>query len=112
MRPLKSGVALSKWLLRIGLLGFIVIAYLGTFKTFDFSFSFFISAIYLLLATLLFVGGFLVNPGLTVLSGFLIFVFSIYILIRNFSGAIDIVFCTYFIIAAIGFNFLARGNKG
>ena len=112
MRPFRSGVSLSKWLLRIGLLGFIVIAYLNGLKTFDFSFTFFISAIYILLATLLFVGGFLVRPGLTVLSGFFIFGFSIYIMIRSFSGAIDITFCSYFIIAAIGFNFLARGNKG
>lgn len=112
MRPYKSGITLANWLLRIGLLGFIVIEYLGAIKPFLINQAFIIAAIYIILAVMLFVGGFLTRPGLTVFSGFLIFGFSIYIMIKSFSGAINSIFVTYFLIASIGFYFMSKGNKG
>ena len=108
----KTGLPLATWLLRISLLAFIVIGYLGALKSFDFSKDFIIAALYILFAVLLFIGGFLTRPGLTVLSGLLICGFSIYIMIRTYSGAIDTTFVTYFLIASIGFYFLTQGNKG
>jgi hypothetical protein len=111
MEPIKSFVPLAKWFLRVALLIFVYVAYYETVMSFDFSSkSFFIALAMIVMTILLFFGGFLNSPTLTVISGALIFLLSV---AQMFLGGISFaIVLSYFTPAALGFYFLARGNKG
>jgi hypothetical protein len=113
MKPVKSLVPLAKWLLRIAALGIVFKS--GHFSTvIGLSFqgiSFYFSLAFSILAVFLFVGGFLKNSNLTVMSGLLLLVLCIVVLLvqigLSISGVLSIL-----PLAAIGFYFMARGNLG
>ena len=112
MKPLKRGKPLAGWLLRITLAGFIVLIYFHTVQTFNFRApEFYISLIYLLLGAMIMIGGLLNTQGLTVVSGLLIFIFSVYFLIVSFKGAVDFHWMNRFMLAALGFYFMTTGNN-
>jgi len=113
MKPFKAGLPAANWLLRISLLIFLVLRYYDDFISINVtSISYFISAIYVIFSGLLFVGGFFLNPTLTVISGFLIFIVSVYNIVISLRGIISFdVIIVYLLPAAIGFYFFARGNS-
>ncbi len=113
MKPFKAAVPLAKWLLRFALLFLVFVLYFNTVKAFHVkNISFYIAAAYILFGVLLIIGGFISKPGLTVISGLIIFGLSVYKLIVNFGGLLDTGMLHAFILAALGFYFFARGNIG
>ncbi len=110
MEPVKSFLPFGKWLLRIALALIIYIRYMDTTLTFSFnSAGYFISALLVIFGVLLLAGGFTKKSDLTVISGLLIFLLAlIMIFIDGFTVSRLI---THFPASAMGFYFMARGNK-
>lgn len=112
MKPIKSLVPLAKWLLRLAVAAFLIVTFINIFLDFQVQlFNFWIAAFFLLFSVLLVIGGFLYNPALTIVSGFFILVIAIIEMIMIFDGSIYSIY-NYFLPAAAGFYFLARGNSG
>jgi len=112
MKPFKSGAILASWLLRIMLVWFIYRQYLTTFTGFDLSsFNFYVGAAYILFGLLLFAGGFMQKPGLTVAAGLAIFILPLVQLIRDFPESFTGVLLIYLIPLAVGFYFFTSGNN-
>ncbi len=114
MRPVRSASGLAKWLLRIALFAHIFTHYFSKVKGFNFShLGFYIAAIYLLFAALLIIGGFVRKHTLTVLSGLIILLLSVFEMFRIFNDNInnpnDAIM--YFLMASLGLFFLSKGNK-
>jgi hypothetical protein len=111
MKPLKSGLNLANWMFRISLLLFVILLFIGGLKPVNFSNSeFYISAAYLACGALLFFGGFLPKPSLTIISGLILSLMSFGTIFFHFSGKLDIEIANYLIILAIGFYFTCSGN--
>jgi hypothetical protein len=111
MKPFKSGTVIAAWLLRLTLLWFVYQYYFKGFPGFDLkSFTFYIHATYIVFAVLLVVGGFLQKPGLTVVSGLVIFILPVVLLIHAFPKDIMPVVILFLLPVAIGFYFFTHGN--
>jgi hypothetical protein len=112
MQPFKYGQVIAMWLLRITLALYLFLSYINRLSPINFeSIRFYVSLVFVIFAVLLLVGGFLSKPGLTVISGLIIFLLSAYQLIISFNGRIDISLVMYFFPLSIGFFFLCQGNK-
>ncbi len=112
MQPLKSGYSLSNWILRTALFIFIFLLFIESFKTLNFSKKdFYISSIFILSGIFLFIGGFSSKHTLTVVSGALLTVLSIYKIFMVFSGTLNIAIASYLLVLAIGFYFVCSGNQ-
>ena len=113
MKPLKSGLAFSSWLLRIAELTFVLSMFLTAIKQFNYTnISFYVVAGFVLFGVLLFIGGFMSKPALTVISGFVLSGLSVYKIIILFSGSYTSDIASYMIVLAIGFYFVCAGNQG
>lgn len=111
MKPFKSLHSFSRWLLRISLFLYLLVIYLSDLKSLEFSsVSFYFSVVYILFSALLLLGG-VFSQGLTVVSGLVIFLLSLYQLIVSFSGMLTPAQAFYLIPFAIGLLFAASGNK-
>ena len=111
MKPLKSTTPLARWLLRICLAAFIFFTYFASFKTFNLKdINFYFAAVYFVFSALLIIGGFMSKHSMTVLSGLVIFLLSVYQLIKSFSGEINEYLLVYLLPASIAFYFLSTGN--
>lgn len=111
MKPIKSLEPLAKWLLRIGVLLFVVTHYWDFFKKFEIhSIHNLLILLFFLFGALLFVGGFRKNGALTVISGLLVFGISSYFIIKGFAGVFDRDLLLFIFPASIGLFFCAKGN--
>jgi hypothetical protein len=111
MKPLKSGRSLSQWLLRIALLLIIYILYYHLVTTLKMgSLPFFIVLAAVVFGILVFIGGLISKPWLTIISGFGIFAISIYKIVVSFNGVVDHAIIMQCIPMVIGFHFLSYGN--
>lgn len=110
MEPVKSFLPFAKWLLRIALGVIIYTRYMDTALTFTFdTAAYFISTLLVIFGALIIAGGFTKKSDLTVISGLLVFLLAlIMIFIDGFSLTRLI---TNFPASAMGFYFMARGNK-
>lgn len=112
MKPFNSGAVIAAWLLRILLIWFVYKNYFQAFTGFDIKdFSFYVATAYLLFAILVLAGGFMQNPGLTVISGLIIFILPIVQLIRSFPDNPGNVLILYLIPLSVGFYFFTNGNS-
>jgi hypothetical protein len=113
MKPIKSLVPLAKWLLRIAALGIIYKeGHFDTAVTFSFNgLSYFIALLSVIFVIMLFIGGFLKNSNLTVVSGLLILTLSLIILFAQIGFSIPGLL-SILPLGTIGFYFMARGNLG
>jgi len=111
MEPVKSFLPFAKWLLRIALALLIYIRYFDLVETLKFdSAAYFISALLLIFGVLVLIGGFNKKSDLTVISGLLIFLLAlIMVFVDGFSFNRLLI---HFPVSAMGFYFMARGNKG
>ncbi|MEX0986816.1 MAG: hypothetical protein WD052_05005 [Bacteroidales bacterium] len=111
MRPQKSFVSLAKWLLRIALAIIVFSLYFDRISDLDFSsLIWYISVFMVLFTILLIVGVFVKKESLTVISGLVVAVLSV---IMIFMGNVDLdAIVTHCAPLAIGFYFMARGNRG
>ncbi|MBN2613855.1 MAG: hypothetical protein JXB00_20020 [Bacteroidales bacterium] len=111
MKPLKTTTPLARWLLRICLAAFLFFTYFSLFKSFNLkSIDFYFAAVYFVFGALIIVGGFLKNHSLTVISGLIIFLLSVYQFIKSFSGELNAGIMVYLLPASIAFYFLSTGN--
>jgi len=111
MKPIKSLEPLSKWLLRIGVLLFVVVHYWADFKNFEIkNLNTVLILLFFLFGVLLFVGGLRKNGSLTVISGLLIFLISSYFIFKGFNGIFDRDLLFFVFPASTGLFFLAKGN--
>ena len=113
MKPLKSGLSFANWLIRLAFILFVVFnfKFLSEIKTFNFSGKeFYLASAFVLFGALLFIGGFMSKPALTVISGFIISGLAIYKIVILFSGAFENL-VSFIIILAIGFYFACAGNS-
>lgn len=111
MKPLKSGISLAKWMLRIALVLYLVVFYHGTLLHIDFlDVSFIFALIYVVAAVALLVGGFRKEDNITVYSALMLMVavaFNIYIdLADGIYGVVN-----HLLPFSIAFFFISNGNK-
>ena len=114
MKAFKAGSQLGNWLLRIALGMYFYFIYFDLFTTFNTSsLHFYLAGFYLLFGLLLLIGGFFHNDSLTVFSGLLLFLLSIFgvISIQWVNNLISADTADYYLIIAISFYFLTKGNK-
>ena len=111
MKPLKSLEPFSKWMLRIGVLLFVIVHYWDDFKKFEINslHSVFI-LLFFLFGVLLFIGGLRKNGSLTVISGLLVFLITGYFIFKGFNGIFDRDLLTFIFPASTGLFFLSKGN--
>ncbi|RPH32511.1 MAG: hypothetical protein EHM93_09140 [Bacteroidales bacterium] len=112
MQPLKSGQVIALWFLRITLALYLFFDNIYSLRQISFeSLRFYIAFAFVIFAILLLVGGFLSKPGLTVISGLIIFLLSAYQLFVSYGGTFDVGLILYLFPLSIGFFFLCQGNK-
>jgi hypothetical protein len=112
MKPFHSGKTLANWLLRFALMAILWVLYFNAASTWNFLSLLFIMAITALCFGILnIMGGLLSKPGLTVVSGLVIFILSIYKLIVSFNGSFDQSFALHLVPLALGFHFFVVGNE-
>jgi len=98
--------------MRLSLAFFVIITFLHTLKAFDIkSIQFYIAAVFTLFAVLLFIGGFLSKPAITVLSGIMLFFASVYEIVILCSSGITADLAIFSVIATMALYFVAAGNK-
>jgi len=112
MQPFKYGQVVAQWLLRLTLVLYLFLGNINGLSRINFeSVRFYITLAFIIFSVLLLVGGFLSKPGLTVISGLVIFLLSVYQLVISFDGRIDVNLVLYLFPLSIGFFFLCQGNK-
>jgi hypothetical protein len=111
MKPFRSVIPFSRWLLRTALFAFLVVTHFQVFKTFNFSnVDFYFAAVYLTFSILLLFGG-IFSEKLTVVSALVILVLALYQLIVSFTGTITNAMVWFIIPISISCYFLASGNR-
>jgi len=111
MKSFNGGKPVANWLLRISLIAILCVLYLNVVTTWNFrNLSFVIAVIALILGLLNMAGGMFSNNGLTVISGLIIFLLSLYKLIISFNGMLNSSFALQLIPLSLGFYFFAYGN--
>lgn len=111
MKPFKSVLPFSRWLLRITLLAYLIVIHFDTFKALNFSsLQFYFAAVFIVFSALLLLGGF-ISESLTVVSALIIIVLSLYQMIVSFTGTITEATVWFLIPLSISFYFLSTGNK-
>jgi hypothetical protein len=112
MKPVKGLQPFATWLMRLAVAFFVFITFFTTLKGFEYkSIQFYVALVYILFGTLLFIGGFMSKPGITVFSGLMLFLVSVYKIIMLFSDGFDPVLALYFLIATVALYFVTAGNK-
>ncbi len=109
MQPIKALLPLSIWLMRIGLILYAYDEYFKTFSKFNLDkVEFYIAALFLVFSAIIFVTGIKKRAALTVISGFVITLISIYNVISTIDGGLDTGLILNFLIASIAIYFLAN----
>lgn len=112
MKPLKSLLQFATWLMRLAIVSFAFVSFLHALKTFDIkTIQFYIAVAFILFSVLLFIGGFMSKPAITVFSGIMLFFASVYEIVILFSEGINIDISIYAVIASTSFYFVTAGNK-
>jgi hypothetical protein len=112
MKPLKSGLTFANWLLRIALSIYMAVVFVNILKNLNFSDkNFYIALAFTTFSVLLFIGGFLSRPTITIISGIVITGLSIYKIILLFSGTLNPQLATFMVIMSIAFYFTCNGNQ-
>jgi len=111
MNPVKSFVPTSAWLLRTVVLVLVYQKYFDTAITFTMKgVDYFITLAFVVFAVLLFIGGFINKHFLSIISGFVIFGMSVFLMFWGSHISVDKVL-GHILLTALGFNFIARGNS-
>jgi hypothetical protein len=108
MKPIKALLPVSVWLMRIGLILYAYIEYFRTFTKFHLDdLHFYIAALFLISAVVIFVTGIIYKAAYAVLSGLVITLISVYNIVENLGGGIDNTLVINIIIASLATYFLA-----
>jgi hypothetical protein len=110
MEPMKSFMPLAKWLFRIAVALIVYSAFLDTALTFSFKGTgFYLALLMVIFSVLLIIGAFLKKSSMTVISGLAILVVSVIVMVSDGISLNSII--ANFATGAIGFFFMANGNK-
>lgn len=111
MKPLKATTPVARWVLRLTLLIFLYFNYFEVVKGMNYnSINFYFASVYLLAALLLIFGAMFSKPALTVIPAIIIFLLSVYLIVKNTTGIPGPPVLKYLIPASISFLFLSTGN--
>jgi len=109
MKAIKALLPVSIWLMRIGLILYAYEEYFKTFTKFKLDHvDFYIAALFLIFSAIIFVTGIKKRTALTVVSGFVISLLTIYNIIITINGGLDTSLILNFLIASIAVYFLAN----
>jgi hypothetical protein len=112
MKPIQSALPLAVWLLRISAVLLIVQLNLHELDGWEITHpSFILASILIMGGFFLFIGGFMSNPWLTIISGIFLFALSIYKLVLINHQSIHPLSSVYLILVAISLFFVANGNS-
>ncbi len=111
MQPIKALLPVSLWLMRIGLVLYAYDEYFKTFTKFNLDkVEFYIAFLFLIFSAIIFITGIKKRSALTVISGFIITLISIYNVINTIDGGLDTELIINFLVASIAIFFLANPN--
>lgn len=112
MKPIKTLLPLSRWMLRITMLAYLILHNASTIQTLDIkSQAFFVALAFVLFGLLLFAGGFTNSSSLTVVSAIflsLLFIYHIYI---HFVPQVTNVQIISLLLLSISVYFMSSANK-
>ena len=112
MKPAKAFYPFAAWLIRLSMLLFTYVFFFETIRSLNFkSVDFYIASAFALFAVLVFVGGFLSKPAMTVVSSFFLCGLSIYQLIINISQKPDVIMVSYMLSISAMLVLFSVGNK-
>jgi hypothetical protein len=112
MKPLKFLAPFSEWLMRSGVLLFVILYYLKVIRGMNFdSMMFWLSIGFLIFSILLFVGGFLRNTTLTVVSALILTILTGYQAAIFVKLGIDYNFAVFVVLGSVLVHFLSKGNN-
>ena len=113
MKPARLLLPISTFLMRLGVAFYIYIQYFHHVIHHDFEqLNFYLSTIFTIFALLLIFGAFTRKQTLTVLSGLILFILSLY-KIFTFSGQPEsLSFVSLLLFGMISFFFVCNGNRG
>ena len=81
MNPVKNLLPIARWFLRISVLVVVFTTYFPIVETLSFdTLSYFIALAFVVFGVLLFVGGFMTNSNMTVVSGLVVFILSMIVM--------------------------------
>jgi len=112
MKPLKKLLPVALWLLRCSVLLFAYTVFFDEILSFSFKgIHYFVSVGFFLSTVLLFVGGFMKKPSMTVFSGLVLLILSGYKIFDLFDLQALVSLSPFVVVAAVGLLFAAVGNK-
>lgn len=112
MKPVKGLLPFATWLMRMAIAFFVFVTFFAVLKGFEYkSIQFYVAVVYVVFGTLLVIGGFMSKPGITVFSGLMLFLVSVYKIIMMSSDGFDTGLAHYFLIATVALYFFTAGNK-
>ncbi len=112
MKPVKSLLPASKWLMRIALLAWLVLQHGNTLLALQYKTQpFYLALAFVLFGILLFAGGFVKKPSLTVISALLLSLLFLYIIYLGFEPRVTSAQMLNLLFLAVCVNFMASGNK-
>lgn len=112
MKPIHSVLPAAHWLMRITLAIILLFLQWPAIKTVNFQqTNDIISFTYVMSGVLLFIGGFIKNSILTIISAAIIFLITLYFLYLYFPRELHLGYLIYFWPLSISLFFLANGNE-
>jgi hypothetical protein len=112
MKPIRFLSPVAEWLMRSGILFFVIFYYLKVIKVMNFSsVMFWVSLGFLIFSVLLFTGGFLRKTPLTVISALVLTLLTGYQAFIFVKSGIDYNFAVFVILGSVFVHFLAKGNN-
>lgn len=115
MKPINSALPVANWIMRISVFLFLLLRYIEQIKVVNFQkLDSVLIFIYVLAGLLLLIGGFIITDTLTIISGAILFLLTLYFLIDHFPPVVNIHTITRFVVylwpASIGLYFASSGN--
>jgi hypothetical protein len=112
MKPVKGIQPFATWLMRLAVAFFVFLTFFSTLKGFEYkSIQFYVAVSYIVFGSLLFIGGFMSKPGITVFSGLMLFLVSVYRIVMFSSEKFDTTLVMYSLVATVSLYFFTAGNK-
>lgn len=112
MKPVKSLIPASRWLLRVSMLAYLLLEHGKTLLALQYQTQpFYIALAFILFGILLFAGGFTSKPSLTVVSALLLSLLFIYYLYLGFVPKVTMPQVLNLLLLSVCLNFIASGNK-
>lgn len=112
MKPVKSLLPASRWLLRISLLTYLVLQHGKTILNLQYETqTFFIALAFVLFGVLLFAGGFTSKPSLTVVSALLLSLLFAYYIYLGFVPQVTLPQVLNVMLLSVTLYFMSSANK-